>query len=96
MPIPRLSALSLSLSLVAHTRTDTYLDGELHVKLALAADAVIAGVRKEYPETACAFLCTPTDIHVIPSDAHDAAIDALAAIFSEHAPVLTGEDEDED
>jgi len=52
----------------------TYLDGELHVKLALAADAVISGVRAVHPETGCAFLCTPTDIHVVPEAAHAAAL----------------------
>jgi len=41
----------------------TYLDGERHVKLAICADECIDGLRKARPETAVAFLCTPTDIH---------------------------------
>ena len=46
--------------------------GELHVKLALCADYVIARLRKARPSTGVAFLCTPTDIHVR-TDASDAA-----------------------
>lgn len=51
----------------------TYLDGELHVKLSLAADAIIANLCKTRGDTAVAFLCTPTDIHVIPDSAYAAA-----------------------
>jgi hypothetical protein len=52
----------------------TYLDGDLHVKLALAADAIIAGLCKARKDTKVAFLCTPTDLHVITDDAHKAAV----------------------
>lgn len=52
----------------------TYLDGENHVKLALCADFCIKRLREARPSTAVAFLCTPTDIHVIPEDAHKAAV----------------------
>eukprot|EP00286_Rhodomonas_abbreviata_P024635 CAMPEP_0181296710 /NCGR_PEP_ID=MMETSP1101-20121128/4849_1 /TAXON_ID=46948 /ORGANISM="Rhodomonas abbreviata, Strain Caron Lab Isolate" /LENGTH=560 /DNA_ID=CAMNT_0023401593 /DNA_START=18 /DNA_END=1700 /DNA_ORIENTATION=- len=51
----------------------TYLDGDLHVKLSLAADAVMKSLLERRPNTAIAFLCTPTDIHVIPDAAHQAA-----------------------
>jgi len=51
----------------------TYLDGDLHVKLAIAADAIIAGLCKARKDTKVAFLCTPTDLHVITDDAHKAA-----------------------
>lgn len=52
----------------------TYLDGENHVKLALCADHCIKRLREARPSTSVAFLCTPTDIHVIPEDAHQAAV----------------------
>lgn len=52
----------------------TYLDGENHVKLALCADYCIKKLREARPSTAVAFLCTPTDIHVIPEEAHEAAV----------------------
>lgn len=51
----------------------TYLDSDLHVKLSLAADAVMMHLRRNRPNISIAFLCTPTDIHVIPEDAHKAA-----------------------
>ena len=41
----------------------TYLDSDLHVKLALCADYCISKLRKARPSTGVAFLCTPTDIH---------------------------------
>lgn len=52
----------------------TYLDGDLHVKLSVAADAVINGVCDARKDTAVAFLCTPTDIHFVPDEAHKAAL----------------------
>jgi len=57
----------------------TYLDGDLHVKLALCADACIAALQKARPETAVAFLCTPTDIHACTRASHSAA--KVAAAF---------------
>ena len=61
----------------------TYLDGELHVKLALCADSLIdkvlrASTRLARP-AACAFLCTPTDAHLVPKDARDAAVAAYGS-----------------
>ena len=60
-----------------------YLDGELHVKLALCADSLIdkvlrASTRLARP-AACAFLCTPTDAHLVPKDARDAAVAAYGS-----------------
>jgi hypothetical protein len=52
----------------------TYLDGDMHVKLALAADAIIAGLCSSRKDTKVAFLCTPTDLHVINDEAHKVAV----------------------
>jgi hypothetical protein len=52
----------------------TYLDGDLHVKLSLAADAVINGLCSRRKDTAVAFLCTPTDLHIINDSSHQAAV----------------------
>ena len=63
----------------------TYLDGELHVKLALCADLIIERVLKASKElkfktpAACAFLCTPTDAHVCTPAAHAAAKQAYGS-----------------
>jgi len=55
-----------------------YLDGALHVKVALAMDAVMAGICEKRKSTQLAFLCTPTDAHMINEDAHKAAKANLA------------------
>lgn len=52
-----------------------YLDGALHVQVSLAMDAIMHGVYRERPNTTLAFLCTPTDCHVIPQEAHDAMVE---------------------
>jgi hypothetical protein len=52
----------------------TYLDGDMHVKLAIAADAIIAGLCSTHKDTKVAFLCTPTDLHVINDEAHKEAV----------------------
>jgi len=52
----------------------TYLNSDLHVKLSLCADAIISGlIAKKGPKISIAFLCTPTDLHVIPAEASKAA-----------------------
>jgi len=59
----------------------TYLDGDLHVKLALCADHCIAKLCEARSSTAVAFLCTPTDIHVCTDAAHQAAQGAYGMGF---------------
>lgn len=51
----------------------TYLDGGKHVKLTLAADAIMQNLRQVYPKMGVAFLCTPTDIHVVSSAVNTAS-----------------------
>jgi len=51
-----------------------YLDGFLHVKLAISMDAIMAGLcEARGKDVSLAFLCTPTDVHMIPKEAHLAA-----------------------
>jgi len=50
-----------------------YLDGEAHVRVALACDAIMKGITESRKGTTLAFLCTPTDIHVIPDEARRAS-----------------------
>lgn len=54
-----------------------YLDGELHVKVSLAMDAVIRDLTSKR-KAAAAYLCTPTDVHVVTQEAHDAAAEEYA------------------
>jgi hypothetical protein len=56
-----------------------YLDGLLHVKLAISMDAIMQGLcESRGKDVSLAFLCTPTDVHMIPKDAHEAAKKNLA------------------
>jgi len=50
-----------------------YLDGEAHVKVVLACDAIITGLT-ESRKSGVAFLCTPTDVHVITDEARKKAL----------------------
>eukprot|EP00729_Bicosta_minor_P012705 gene12705-24122_t len=52
----------------------TYLNSDLHVKLSLCADSIISGlIAEKGADISIAFLCTPTDLHVIPAAASKAA-----------------------
>jgi Protein tyrosine phosphatase-like protein, PTPLA len=51
-----------------------YLDGALHVQVSLAMDAICRDLSEKRPNTSLAYLCTPTDLHLIPKEAHDAQV----------------------
>lgn len=50
-----------------------YMDGALHVQVSLAMDAISRDLTEKRPNTSLAYLCTPTDLHLIPEEAHKAA-----------------------
>lgn len=50
-----------------------YLNGALHVQVSLAMDAICRDLCDKRKNTSLAYLCTPTDLHLIPKEAHDAA-----------------------
>ena len=53
-----------------------YLNGALHVQVSLAMDAICRDlIAKRGAKISLAYLCTPTDLHLIPKEAHDAAAD---------------------
>jgi len=49
-----------------------YLDGALHVQVSLAMDAIIKGLTEGRKDVSVAYLCTPTDCHLIPEEAYSA------------------------
>jgi len=49
-----------------------YLDGALHVQVSLAMDAICKDL-SEQRKASLGYLCTPTDLHIIPKEAHEAA-----------------------
>ena len=48
-----------------------YADGGTHVRVSVAADALASRVTAARPDTAVAFLATPTDVFAVPGDAVD-------------------------
>jgi len=57
-----------------------YLDGEQHVKVSIAMDVISEAVASQYKGAATiAYLCTPTDAHVISENAHEAQKQNAAA-----------------
>lgn len=51
-----------------------YLNGALHVQVSLAMDAICKDM-SEKRKASLAYLCTPTDLHVITKEAHEASVD---------------------
>jgi len=52
-----------------------YLDGALHVQVSLAMDAICKDLSEKRKGTSLAYLCTPTDLHLIPEEAHNASLE---------------------
>lgn len=50
-----------------------YLDGEKHVRVAMAMDAIMQTVSEHKPNTSLMFMCTPTDVYAIPEEVVHAA-----------------------
>lgn len=51
-----------------------YLNGALHVQVSLAMDAITGDLSENRPGTSLAYLCTPTDLHLVPKEPWDASI----------------------
>jgi hypothetical protein len=52
-----------------------YLNGALHVQVSLAMDAIVRDLSEKRPGTSIAYLCTPTDLHLVPKEAYDASLE---------------------
>lgn len=50
-----------------------YLNGALHVQVSLAMDAICKDL-SEKRQASLAYLCTPTDLHVVTKEAHEASV----------------------
>lgn len=51
-----------------------YLNGALHVQVSLAMDAITRDLSEKRPGTSLAYLCTPTDLHLVPKESWDASV----------------------
>ena len=45
-----------------------YLDGEKHVRVAMAMDSIMQYVSQQKPDTSLMFMCTPTDVYAVPKE----------------------------
>lgn len=45
-----------------------YLDGEKHVRVAMAMDSIMQYVSEQKAETSLMFMCTPTDVYAVPKE----------------------------
>ena len=50
-----------------------YLDGARHVQVSLAMDAICKDLSEKRKDVSLAYLCTPTDLHLVPKEAYEAA-----------------------
>jgi hypothetical protein len=69
-----------------------YLDGALHVQVSLAMDAIMEALYKTRKNVSLAYLCSPTDVFVIPDAARDAMVKNLerAPLWQKLISVITG------
>ncbi len=58
--------------------TYCYADGATHVRVSMAADAIAARLLARRPDSALAYLATPTDVFAVPADAVTASNEAYA------------------
>lgn len=56
-----------------------YADGATHVRVSMAADALATHLIHNRPDTALAFLATPTDVFAVPAEQVEVANDAYAS-----------------
>jgi hypothetical protein len=56
-----------------------YLNGALHVQVSLAMDAITRDLSEKRAGTSLAYLCTPTDLHLVPKEAWDASVQNFKA-----------------
>jgi hypothetical protein len=49
------------------------LNGALHVQVSLAMDAITKDLSEKREGTSLAYLCTPTDLHLVPEEAFRAS-----------------------
>lgn len=50
-----------------------YLDGEKHVRVSMAMDAIMQHVSQQKANTSLMYMCTPTDVYAVPSEVIEAS-----------------------
>ncbi len=70
---PELAAWLKSLSGDLDIASLAYLDGERHVRVTVAMDAIVTALAEARPGTSLAYMATPTDVFAVPEEASQAA-----------------------
>jgi hypothetical protein len=52
-----------------------YLNGALHVQVSLAMDAITKDLSEKRRGTSLAYLCTPTDLHLVPEEVYNSSME---------------------
>ena len=55
-----------------------YLDGEKHVRVSMAMDAIMHYVSQQKANTSLMYMCTPTDVYAVPAEVIEASKEKYA------------------
>lgn len=67
-----------------------YLDGEKHVRVSMAMDAIMQQVSTEKANTSLMYMCTPTDVYAVPKEVIEASEQKYQMRSKAHALVSKG------
>ncbi|AYA02629.1 hypothetical protein BEN74_07020 [Acinetobacter sp. WCHAc010034] len=67
-----------------------YLDGEKHVRVSMAMDAIMQHVSAHKAGTSLMYMCTPTDVYAVPAEVIEASTDKFAQRSKAQQLISTG------
>ncbi len=67
-----------------------YLDGEKHVRVSMAMDAIMQHVSAEKANTSLMYMCTPTDVYAVPQEVIEASTQKYKARSKAHSLISKG------
>ncbi|ANF81316.1 hypothetical protein A3K93_03305 [Acinetobacter sp. NCu2D-2] len=67
-----------------------YLDGEKHVRVSMAMDAIMKYVSEQKANTSLMYMCTPTDVYAVPQEVIHASRDKFQTRSTAHALISKG------
>ena len=67
-----------------------YLDGEKHVRVSMAMDAIMQTVSAQKANTSLMYMCTPTDVYAVPAEVVEASADKFAQRSKTQQFISTG------
>ncbi|QXW25317.1 hypothetical protein KXJ74_13490 [Acinetobacter johnsonii] len=67
-----------------------YLDGEKHVRVSMAMDAIMQYVSAQKADTSLMYMCTPTDVYAVPEEVINASADKFTQRSKAQQLISTG------